>query len=69
MSDNAEDRLASLESVWYDVIESVNAGRTAGLLCPECNHPDGLQVEERQGLVEVRCPNCQRVVEVKIASA
>ena len=69
MSDNAEDRLASLESVWYDVIESVNAGRTAGLLCPECNHPDGLHVEERQGLVEVRCPNCQRVVEVKIASA
>ena len=69
MSDNAEDRLASLESVWYDVIESVNAGRTAGLLCPECNHPDGLQVEERQGVVEVRCPNCQRIVEVKIATA
>ena len=44
MDDHAEDRLASLESVWYEIIEAVNAGRTAGLLCPECNSPDGLTV-------------------------
>ena len=66
MGDNVEDRLAALESVWYDVIESVNAGRTAGLICPECSHPDGLQCEERQGRVQVSCPNCQRVVEVQL---
>ena len=69
MGDNVEDRLAALESVWYDVIESVNAGRTAGLICPECNHPDGLQVEERAGRVEVRCPNCQRMVEVQLGNS
>ena len=26
MDDHAEDRLASLESVWYEIIEAVNAG-------------------------------------------
>ncbi|MBS2022131.1 MAG: hypothetical protein JST92_06945 [Deltaproteobacteria bacterium] len=66
MNDNAEDKLAALESVWYDVIDAVNAGRTNGLICPECQHPDGLQVEERQGRVEVSCPNCKRVVEVQV---
>ena len=69
MDDHAEDRLAALESVWYEVIEAVNAGRTAGLLCPECNSPDGLQVEEQQGRTIVTCPNCKRVVEVGIATA
>jgi len=66
MADNVEDRLAALESVWYDVIESVNAGRTAGLLCPECNHPDGLRVEEQGGRVHVSCPSCNRSVEVSL---
>src|SRR5438067_1800149 len=37
MDEQAEDRLAALESVWYEIIEAVNAGRTTGLLCPECN--------------------------------
>lgn len=69
MDDHAEDRLASLESVWYEVIEAVNAGRTAGLQCPECNAPEGLHVEEAQGRVVVSCPNCKRVVEVGIATA
>ncbi len=69
MNDNAEDKLAALESVWYDVIEAVNAGRTNGLICPECQHPDGLQVEERQGRVEVSCPNCKRIVEVQVNTA
>jgi hypothetical protein len=69
MDEHAEDRLASLESVWYEIIEAVNAGRTAGLICPECNAPDGLQVEEGQGRVIVSCPNCKRVVEVGIATA
>jgi hypothetical protein len=66
MGDNVEDRLAALESVWYDVIEAVNAGRTAGLLCPECNHPDGLQIQEQGGRTVVSCPNCSRVVEVAL---
>ena len=69
MGDNLEDRLSSLESVWYEVIESVNAGRTAGLICPECNHPDGLTCEERQGRTMVSCPNCQRVVEVQLSNS
>src|SRR2546421_2593237 len=69
MDENAEDRLTALESVWYEIIEAVNAGRTSGLLCPECNAPDGLQVEERQGRTIVTCPNCKRVVEVAIATA
>jgi len=66
---HAEDRLASLESVWYEIIEAVNAGRTGGLICPECNSPDGLQVEERQGRAVISCPSCKRVVEVGIVSA
>jgi len=69
MDEHAEDRLAALESVWYEIIEAVNAGRTAGLICPECNHPDGLRVEEQQGRVVVTCPGCKRVVEVGIATA
>ncbi len=69
MDENAEDRLTALESVWYEIIEAVNAGRTSGLLCPECNAPDGLEVEERQGRTIVTCPNCKRVVEVAIATA
>src|SRR6266581_1253802 len=69
MDEHAEDRLAALESVWYEIIEAVNAGRTAGLICPECNSPDGLTVEEGQGRVIVTCPNCKRVVEVGIATA
>ena len=69
MDEQAEDRLAALESVWYEIIEAVNAGRTTGLVCPECNSPEGLQVEERQGRTVVTCPNCKRVVEVGIATA
>jgi hypothetical protein len=69
MDDNAEDRLAALESVWYEVIEAVNAGRTQGLICPECQHADGLQIEETQGRTIVSCPSCKRVVEVGIATA
>ena len=69
MDDHAEDRLAALESVWYEIIEAVNAGRTAGLVCPECNSADGLQVEEAQGRVIVRCPSCRRVVEASVATA
>ncbi len=65
----AEDRLAELESVWYDVIASVTAGRTNGLVCPECNHPDGLAIEETGGKVIVRCPGCNRVVEVQVNTA
>ena len=64
-----EDRLAELESVWYDVIASVTAGRTNGLVCPECNAPDGLQVEETGGKVIVRCPGCNREVEVQVNTA
>jgi DNA-directed RNA polymerase subunit RPC12/RpoP len=69
MDEHAEERLAALESVWYEIIEAVNAGRTTGLVCPECNSPEGLQVEERQGRTVVACPNCKRVVEVGIATA
>lgn len=69
MGDNAEDRYAELESVWYEVIEAVNAGRTNGLVCPECNAPEGLQVAEQGGRVEVSCPNCKRVVEVQVNTA
>jgi Zn ribbon nucleic-acid-binding protein len=69
MEENQEDRLAALESVWYEVIEAVNCGRTQGLVCPECQHADGLQVEEQQGRTIVSCPNCKRVVEVGIATA
>jgi len=69
MDEHAEDRLAALESVWYEIIEAVSAGRTSGLICPECNSPDGLSVEERQGHTVVSCPACKRMVEVGIASA
>jgi phage FluMu protein Com len=69
MDEHAEDRLAALESVWYEIIEAVHAGRTSGLICPECNSADGLQVEERQGHTVVSCPSCKRVVEVGIATA
>ncbi|HYS09713.1 MAG TPA: hypothetical protein VEP66_13260 [Myxococcales bacterium] len=69
MDEHAEERLLALESVWYEIIEAVTAGRTSGLVCPECNSPDGLLVEERQGRTVVSCPACKREVEVGIASA
>jgi len=69
MDEHAEQRVAALESVWYEIIEAVSAGRTSGLICPECNSPDGLQVEERQGRTVVSSPACKREVEVGIASA
>jgi hypothetical protein len=69
MDEHAEDRLAALESVWYEVIEAVTAGRTSGLVCPECNAPEGLVVEEQQGRTLVSCPKCKRTVEVGIATA
>jgi len=51
------------------VIASVTAGRTNGLVCPECNHPDGLSVEETGGKAILRCPGCNRVVEVQVNTA
>ncbi len=60
--------IASLESVWYDVIDSVNAGRTQGLQCPEC-HADGLIVEEHAGRATITCPSCKREVEVVLQGA
>jgi transcription elongation factor Elf1 len=68
MDEQAEDRLAALESVWYEIIEAVAAGRTSGLICPECNAPD-LSVEEQQGRTLVSCPKCKRMVEVGVATA
>ena len=69
MDDDADNRLAALESVWYEIIESVTAGRTNGLICPECNAPEGLQIEEAQGRTIVTCPACKRQVEVGIQTA
>ena len=69
MPDSAEDRLSELESLWYEVVEAVNAGRTQGLVCPECQFSEGLVVEERGGRTTVGCPNCKRIVEVGIATA
>jgi hypothetical protein len=69
MPDSAEDRLSELESLWYEVVEAVNAGRTQGLVCPECQYADGLVVETREGRTTVSCPNCKRIVEVGIATA
>jgi hypothetical protein len=69
MPDSAEDRLSELESLWYDIVEAVNAGRTQGLVCPECQFSEGLVVEERNGRTTVSCPHCKRIVEVGIATA
>jgi len=69
MTDNAEDRLSELESLWYEVVEAVTAGRTQGLACPECHSSEGLVVEEQGGRTTVSCPSCKRVVEVGIATA
>ena len=69
MADNVEDRLSELESLWYEVVEAVTAGRTQGLVCPECHFAEGLVVEEQGGRTIVSCPNCKRVVEVGIATA
>jgi hypothetical protein len=69
MPDSAEDRLSELESLWYEVVEAVNAGRTQGLVCPECQFSEGLVVEEHAGRTTVSCPNCKRIVEVGIVTA
>ena len=66
--EGTEDRLSELESLWYEVIEAVAAGRTQGLVCPEC-HSEGLEVLEEQGHVIVSCPACKRNVEVRIGTA
>lgn len=69
MPESPEDHLSELESLWYEVVEAIAAGRTQGLVCPECHSSEGLVVEEQGGRTTVRCPNCKRVVEVGIASA
>lgn len=69
VGESGDDRLAALESVWYEVVEAVSAGRTSGLVCPECQNPDGLQVEEQGGRVILTCTNCQRSVEVQVNTA
>ncbi|MFL5310145.1 MAG: hypothetical protein ACJ79H_06765 [Myxococcales bacterium] len=69
MSESPEDRLSEMESLWYEVVEAVTAGRTQGLVCPECAFSEGLVVEEQRGRTTVSCPNCKRVVEVGIATA
>jgi DNA-directed RNA polymerase subunit RPC12/RpoP len=69
MPESREDRLSELESLWYEVVEAVTAGRTQGLVCPECQFAEGLEVEEHAGRTTVRCPNCTRFVEVGIATA
>ena len=69
MPESPEDRLGELESLWYEVVEAIAAGRTQGLLCPECQFSEGLVVEEAAGRTTVRCPSCKRVVEVGIATA
>jgi transcription elongation factor Elf1 len=65
----SEERQGELESLWYEVVQAVNAGRTNGLVCPECSHPDGLTVEEQAGRVSVSCPNCKRLLEVQVNTA
>ncbi|HEX4382491.1 MAG TPA: hypothetical protein VH083_06070 [Myxococcales bacterium] len=69
MDDDADNRVAELESVWYEIIEAVTAGRTNGLICPECHDPAGLQIEEARGRTIVSCPACKREVEVGIQTA
>jgi hypothetical protein len=69
MPEGPEDRLSELESLWYEVVEAVTAGRMQGLVCPECRFSEGLVVEELAGRTTVSCPNCKRVVEVGIATA
>ena len=69
MVEGTEDRLSELESLWYEVVEAVAAGRTQGLVCPECHSTEGLVVEEQGGRTTVSCPSCKRSVEVGIATA
>jgi len=69
MPERPEDRLSEFESLWYEVVEAVTAGRTQGLVCPECGFSEGLVVQEHGGRTSVSCPNCKRVVEVGIATA
>ena len=52
---------------WKQIVDE--AVRLIPRYCPECNAPEGLQVEEGQGRVIVTCPGCKRVVEVGIATA
>jgi hypothetical protein len=56
-----EEALAALESVWYEVLDAVQAGRAAQLACPEC-HADGLRVETLGDRITLSCPSCQREV-------
>ncbi len=66
--DRDEEALAALESVWYEVIEAVTAGRGGQLPCPECQ-ADGLRVEEQGDRIIVTCPSCQRSVELQNGTA
>jgi predicted Zn-ribbon and HTH transcriptional regulator len=68
MPESTEDRQSELESLWYEIAQAIAAGRTQGLVCPECLS-EGLEVEEQRGRTSVRCPNCKRFVEVGIATA
>lgn len=61
------DRLAALESAWYEVVEQVAAGRAAGP-CPECQ-AEALVVEQEGGALRVTCGGCQRCVEMRLDTA
>lgn len=62
-----EERLAALESVWYEIVEAVQSGRTAQLSCPECQ-ADGLTVETEGDRVLVSCGVCRRTLEFRTSA-
>jgi transcription elongation factor Elf1 len=66
--ENPDDPIAELESLWYEVIESVQNGRTANLACPECS-TEGLSVEQQGDRMIVTCLACTRQVEVVMGGA
>jgi hypothetical protein len=49
---------------WQDVLENVQAGRTAGLKCPFCYH-GSIQVSKRERVTTVQCENasCRHYIE------
>ena len=62
-----DEALAALESVWYEVIDAVMAGRTQQLACPQC-HAEGLVVEQVGERITVVCRACQAQAEFQNTS-
>jgi hypothetical protein len=48
---------------WQDVLDEINAGRTAGLACPFCDHVPLEVASLPMGVTRISCSRCRNHIE------